>query len=121
MDDPLDFSSSLIVKLKSQEFSKEDLISLRVDIVEDFIKTLGLAIPNQNNDSDGSIHKSQKTLNNNEKSNFNNNKPNTNLNTNFNTGLNTNFNNKSKANNQNINNLNNNKFETKKPILRILS
>lgn len=114
LDDPLDFSSSLIVKLKSQEFSKEDLISLRVDIVEDFIKTLGLAIPNQNNDSDGSIHKSQKTLNNNEKFNFNTNKPNTNLNTNLNTGLNTKFNNKSKANNQNINNLNNNKFETKK-------
>lgn len=108
LDDPLDFSSSLIVKLKSQEFSKEDLVSLRADIVEDFIKTLGLPIPNQNKDSDNPIPKSQKTLNNNEKSNANK------LNNNLNTRLNDKFNNKSNANNQNTNSLNNNKFETKK-------
>ncbi len=110
LDDPLDFSSSLIVKLKSQEFSKEDLVSLRADIVEDFIKTLGLPIPNQNKDSDNPIPKSQKTLNNNENSKSNANK----LNNNLNTRLNDKFNNKSNANNQNTNSLNNNKFETKK-------
>lgn len=115
LDDPLDFSSSLIVKLKSQEFSKEDLVSLRADIVEDFIKTLGLPIPNQNKDSDNPIPKSQKTLNNNEKSNANK------LNNNLNTRLNDKFNNKSNANNQNTNSLNNNKFETKKPTLRTLN
>ncbi|WP_225369595.1 hypothetical protein [Methanobrevibacter arboriphilus] len=110
LDDPLDFSSSLIVKLKSQEFSKEDLVSLKADIVEDFIKTLGLPIPNQNKDSNNPIPNSQKTLNNNENSKSNTNKLNTKLNT----------------NKSNVNNLNTNKFNTKKnlkrtnPILRTL-
>lgn len=102
LDDPLDFSSSLIVKLKSQEFSKEDLVSLRVDIVEDFIKTLGLPIPNQNKDSDNPISKSQKTLNNNEESKSNTNKLNTKPNA-------------SKLNIKlNTNKSNTNKFETNK-------
>ncbi|KZX14616.1 DNA polymerase II small subunit [Methanobrevibacter cuticularis] len=42
LEDPLDFSSSLIVKLKSQEFSEKDLMSLNDSIVEEFIKILGL-------------------------------------------------------------------------------
>ncbi|OQD59355.1 DNA polymerase II, small subunit [Methanobrevibacter arboriphilus JCM 13429 = DSM 1125] len=104
LDDPLDFSSSLIVKLKSQEFSKEDLVSLKADIVEDFIKTLGLPIPNQNKDSNNPIPNSQKTLNNNENSKSNTNKLNTKLNTN-----------KSNVNNLNTNKFNTKKFKTDKP------
>lgn len=61
LDDPLDFSSSLIVRLKSQEFSKNDLISLDSMVVEQFIKTIGLDLPN---DVDTKVPplKSQKTL-----------------------------------------------------------
>ncbi|RBQ22826.1 DNA polymerase II small subunit [Candidatus Methanobinarius endosymbioticus] len=58
--DPLDFSSSLIVKLKSQEFSRDDLVSLNLNTVEEFMKTLGLDVPNQENDDPNS--NSQKTL-----------------------------------------------------------
>jgi len=58
LDDPLDFSSSLIVKLKSQKFSKEQLISLDENIVDEFIVTLGLAIP------DSKTKKFQNTLDN---------------------------------------------------------
>ena len=66
LEDPLDFSSSLIVRLKSQEFSKNDLISLDAVIVEEFIKTLGLDLPSHD-DGEDSISKSQKTLIHNEK------------------------------------------------------
>lgn len=61
LEDPLDFSSSLIVRLKSQEFSKNDLISLNPIIVEEFIKTLGLGMSNDDNTED-STTKYQKTL-----------------------------------------------------------
>ncbi|MDR2967457.1 MAG: DNA-directed DNA polymerase II small subunit [Methanobacteriaceae archaeon] len=40
LEDPLNFSLSLIVKLKSQKYSKNDLISLDESIVDEFIKTL---------------------------------------------------------------------------------
>ncbi|MEA4957085.1 hypothetical protein SDC9_17044 [bioreactor metagenome] len=62
LEDPLDFSSSLIVKLKSQEYSKKDLISLNSEVVEEFIKTLGLKLPNQDKNSNNQIPKFQKTL-----------------------------------------------------------
>ena len=61
LEDPLDFSSSLIVRLKSQEFSKNDLISLNSNVVEEFIKTLGLKVPNLT-DEEESLPKSQKTF-----------------------------------------------------------
>ncbi len=50
LEDPLDFSSSLIVKLKSQKFSKNDLISLNESTVDEFIKTLGLNIPEEDDE-----------------------------------------------------------------------
>ncbi|MDL2271101.1 DNA-directed DNA polymerase II small subunit [Methanobrevibacter sp. OttesenSCG-928-I08] len=48
LDDPLDFSSSLIVKLKSEEFSKKDLLSVSEEIVNEFINSEGL---NENKDN----------------------------------------------------------------------
>jgi len=78
LEDPLDFSSSLIVRLKSQEFSKNDLLSLDYKVVEDFIKNLGLKVPNTStNDNENSTIKSQikpinvKTTNFNDKSTIN--------------------------------------------------
>ena len=61
LEDPLDFSSSLIVRLKSQKFSKNDFISLNPLIVEEFIKTLGLNLPNINN-KENLLSKSQNTI-----------------------------------------------------------
>lgn len=67
LDDPLDFSSSLIVKLKSQKFSEDDKSSLNVQIVENFMKTIGLDLNKENKDPNPNF---QKTLLN-EKENLN--------------------------------------------------
>ncbi|MDR0900194.1 MAG: DNA-directed DNA polymerase II small subunit [Methanobrevibacter sp.] len=57
LEDPLDFSSTLIVKLKSQEFSKDDLISLEESIVDEFITTLGLRPQNQEKELEAKTQK----------------------------------------------------------------
>ena len=62
LDNPLDFSSSLIVKLKSQEFSKDDLISLDENVVDDFIVTLGLSTHELDNKKNQIASKNQSTL-----------------------------------------------------------
>ncbi|WP_409200117.1 DNA-directed DNA polymerase II small subunit [Methanobrevibacter sp. DSM 116169] len=46
LDDPLNFSSNLIVKLKSDKFDKHDLISVRSEIVDDLIKSMNLKTDN---------------------------------------------------------------------------
>lgn len=57
MDDPLSFSSSLIVTLKSQKYSDNDFISLKESIVNEFIENEGL-----NNPQDKIKDESQESL-----------------------------------------------------------
>ena len=54
LKDPLDFSSSLIVKLKSQKYSKDDLVSLDESIVDEFIEKLGVESYENINKTDSS-------------------------------------------------------------------
>jgi DNA polymerase II small subunit len=54
LEDPLDFSTSLIVKLESQKNSKNELVSLDESIIEEFIKILGLENSNNYDDAKSS-------------------------------------------------------------------
>ncbi len=47
-EDPNDFSTSLILKLKTKNYSKNDFISLKGDIVNHYIKELGIKTKNEN-------------------------------------------------------------------------
>ena len=54
LKDPLDFTSSLILKLKSQKYPKNKLISLDETIVDEFIEALEIESSENNNKIDSS-------------------------------------------------------------------
>jgi DNA polymerase II small subunit len=42
VEDPIDFSSSLILKLRSKNYSKDDLVSLNESVIDHYLEELGL-------------------------------------------------------------------------------
>lgn len=55
VNDPIDFSSSVIVKLKSGNYSKNDLVSIKGETIEEIMKQVGLLKEDKKDENFGSL------------------------------------------------------------------